>query len=412
MMRALLSERAATSTSSVIRDLLRLTEQPGVLSLAGGLPAAASFPVDELRAAALRILDGRGTYGPGALQYGRTEGITELRELIGSRCGAAAERVVVTTGSQQAIDLLGRALLDPGDAVVVESPSYVGALQALRAYAPVFTPVRGDERGLDTDELERRLVGGLRPKLCYVVSNFANPTGATLSLDRRHHLVRLARTYGFVILEDDPYGELRFAGLPLPSLRDLPGGGDHVALVRSTSKTVAPGLRIGWVVLPDWLVDAVIVAKQSVDLHTPTLSQHLVLELLADERAHRRRIDAVTRRYAEQAEALQTALARHLGDELLLGPVHGGMFVWARFADPRVDTTALLAAAVGHGVAFVPGAAFHVPACGDEAVPVHELRMSFATLTVDRFDEAARRLATACRAPMNTISQVVTTLAS
>lgn len=396
-MRSLLSHRAQTSTSSVIRDLLRLTEQPGILSLAGGLPAASSFPLDAMRAAASAILDGTGRYGPSALQYGRTEGVSELRELLAARSNVAARNVIVTTGSQQALDLIGRCLVDPGDVVVVESPSYVGALQALRAYAPAFEPVPGDGDGLDTVELEQRLLAGLRPTLCYVVANFANPTGATLSLERRHHLLALARQYDFAIVEDDPYGELRFRGAALPAIRDLDGAEDHVVLIRSTSKTLAPGLRIGWAVLPDWLIDAVVVAKQVVDLHTSTLSQHLALALLTDQPEHRRRVALIAQSYARQAEALHSALVRHLGDELVLTSVDGGMFLWGRFADEAVDTTALLPTAVEHGVAYVPGAAFHATRPQDDpaAVPHFELRMSFSTLPAETFDEAARRLATA-----------------
>jgi 2-aminoadipate transaminase len=399
-MRTLLSHRATTSTSSVIRDLLRLTEQPGILSLAGGLPAAASFPMDQMRAAAATILDGAGPYGPGALQYGRTEGVTELRELLAERSGASSSNVVVTTGSQQALDLVGRCLIDPGDVVVVESPSYVGALQALRAYSPAFEPLPGDIDGIDTVELEQRLQAGLRPTLCYVVANFANPTGTTLSLERRRHLLALAVRYGFAIIEDDPYGDLRFRGTALPAIRDLPGAEQHVVLVRSTSKILAPGLRIGWAVLPDWLIDAVVVAKQAVDLHTSTLSQHLALAVLADHTAHRERVADVARSYARQAEALHSALVRHLGDQLHLPPVDGGMFLWGRFADDSIDTTALLPTALEQGVAFVPGAAFHVTRPGDpsDRVPHGEIRMSFATLPAEAFDEAARRLAAALTA--------------
>jgi 2-aminoadipate transaminase len=350
-----------------------------------------------MRSAAAAILDGSGTYGPGALQYGRTEGISELRELLALRSGVPMTNLVITTGSQQALDLIARCVVDAGDVVVVESPSYVGALQALRAYAPTFEPIPGDGDGLDTAELEQRLLGGLRPTMCYVVANFANPTGATLSLQRRQHLLALARQYSFVIIEDDPYGELRFRGETLPAIRDLPGAADHVALVRSASKVLAPGLRIGWAVLPDWLVDAVVVAKQAVDLHTSTLSQHLALALLSDADAHRARLGPIAQSYARQAEALQSALARHLGDQLEVSSVDGGMFLWGRFVNPTVDATQLLPAAVEHGVAYVPGAAFHVGRPGDDpaAVPHGQLRMSFATLSADQFDEAGRRLAAA-----------------
>lgn len=395
-MRHHLSARARASTSSAIRDLLKLTEQPGILSLAGGLPNAGSFPVDALRDAAVELLDGSGVYGPGALQYGRTEGITPLRELVAAHRTSPSdpEHVVITTGSQQAIDLLGRVLVDPGDVVVVESPSYVGALQALRAYDPALVGVPGDGEGLDTAALEGLLIGGLRPVACYVVANFANPTGATLSAARRQHLLELAQRYEFVIIEDDPYGELRFRGEPTTPIRDLPGAAEHVVALGTVSKVLAPGLRVGWAVLPEWLVSPVVIAKQAVDLHTSTLSQHLAVALLADADAQAARVRANAARYGRHAEALQSALAHHLGDALDARPVDGGMFVWARCTDPEVDTAALLPQAVEAGVAYVPGTAFAV-GDDDAAVLARHLRMSFATLEPEQFDEAARRLAVA-----------------
>jgi len=395
-MHPLLSHRARTATSSAIRDLLRLTEQPGILSLAGGLPTAASFPTSALREEAMRVLDDQGPYGPQALQYGRTEGVSELRELLAARCGAEPASVVVTTGSQQALDLIARCMVDPGSIVVVESPTYIGALQAIRSYQPAFEPVPGDASGLDTDALEQRLRAGLRPAMCYVVSNFANPTGATMPLERRRHLLALAQEFGFLIVEDDPYGDLRFRGAAVPSIRSLPGGDEQVALCRTVSKTLAPGLRLGWAAMPSWLVDAVVVAKQGVDLHTSTLSQYLALGLLGDAEAHAARVAVSAARYARQAEALQTALARHLGDRLEIGAIDGGMFLWGHVTDETVDTTGLLRTAVEHGVAYVPGAAFYVNRPGDDTpVPHTRLRMSFATLPAEQFDEAARRLASA-----------------
>lgn len=395
-MHPLLSLRARTSTSSAIRDLLKLTEQPGILSLAGGLPAAASFPTTQLAEQAVMILSDNGPYGPQALQYGRTEGVTELRELLADLSGANPANVIVTTGSQQALDLISRCLVDPGDVVVVESPSYIGALQAMRAYGPAFEPVPGDSDGLDTTLLEQRLLAGLRPTMCYVVSNFANPTGATMSLQRRHHLLDLAKRYDFLILEDDPYGDLRFRGDSLPSIRDLPGAAGHVALARTTSKTVAPGLRIGWAVLPDWLVDPIVVAKQAVDLHTSTLSQYLVLGLLSDREAHAARVRETTARYGRHAEALVSALQRHVGDAIELAPFDGGMFLWGHMTERSIDTTTMLTAALANGVAYVPGAAFFAQRPDEtEPAPHSFLRMSYATLVPDQFDEAARRMGVA-----------------
>ena len=217
----LLSRRGRNASSSIIRDLLQLTHRPDVLSMAGGLPAPESFPVQRLQAAADAVLAGTGRYGSDAIQYGPTEGIPSLRQWVAdlyeSRGGACRpEDVLILTGSQQGLDLLSRALVDPGDDVV-------GALQALAGSDPHVVPVPADRDGLRTDVLEEKLSGGLRPRLCYVVANFQNPSGATLSLDRRRHLAGLADRYGFVVVEDDPYGVLRFRGSPLPPVRTFTG---------------------------------------------------------------------------------------------------------------------------------------------------------------------------------------------
>lgn len=391
-----LSLCARTATSSAIRDLLKLTEQSGILSLAGGLPSPITFPVAELRAEAAKLFDDSNPRRWQALQYGRTEGVADLRELLAARSATDPETTIITTGSQQALDLISRSMIDPGSIIVVESPTYVGALQAMRAYQPAFEPVPGDALGLDTDALELRLREGLRPVACYVVSNFANPTGATLPIGRREHLLRLAQEFDFLIIEDDPYGDLRFRGLPVAAIRSLPGAAEHVALVRTVSKTLMPGLRLGWASVPSWLFDSMVVAKQGVDLHTSTLSQYLALGMLADGDAHAVRVRHSAALYARQAESLQAALAQHLGDRMDIVPIEGGMFLWARLHDEAVDTTDLLRVALERGVAFVPGAAFFVsrPDSGD-LVPTSYLRMSFATLAPEQFDEAARRLASA-----------------
>ena len=281
----LLSRRGRGATSSVIRDLLQLTNRPDVLSLAGGLPAPESFPIARLREAADAVLEGSGRYGPEAVQYGPTEGIPALREWVaeiytasGGACSAAD--VLITTGSQQGLDLLARALVDPGDDVVVESPSYVGALQALSGCDPCLVPVAADRDGLRTDVLEERLVAGLRPALCYVVANFQNPSGATLAIERRRHLAALAERYRFVIVEDDPYGALRFRGSPLPPVRSF----TPLAVTLGTvSKLLAPGLRVGWLAAPSWLHGPLVRLKQAADLHTSTLCQRMAVELLRDD---------------------------------------------------------------------------------------------------------------------------------
>lgn len=387
-MEHLLSRRVQAARSSVIRDLLKVVEQPGMLSLAGGLPAPESFPVDRMRAAVDRVL-GASTGLASPLQYGPTEGVGPLRDWVAAQAGATQEQVVITTGSQQALDLLAHALCDPGDEVVVEHPAYLGALQALEAAGARLVPVTSDTHGIRVDELAERLAAGLRPKACYVAPNFQNPTGATLALERRGALAELADRYGFVVIEDDPYRELRFRGTQLPQVRTF---GANVVSLGSTSKVLAPGLRVGWLVAPTWLVPAVVRLKQGRDLHTSSLSQWLAHDVLTDDAFLAGHRPVLASLYAERCDALCAALTARLGDGVSFDRPEGGMFVWARLAG--VDTTALLPVAAAGGVAFVPGSAFHLDGGGAE-----HARLSFATLDPAGLDEAVRRLAAAAGVP-------------
>ena len=374
-MEHLLSARARTTTSSVIRTLLCLTEQPHVLSLAGGLPAPESFPLARLAAAAQRVMAEPKTW-----QYGPTEGLAELRDWAGDELGAPASRTIITTGSQQGLDLVARALLDPGDVVVVEAPAYVGALQALAANGADLRAIEADGDGLRTDRLARALMGGLRPKAVYVVTNFQNPSGATMSSVRRAALAELSDRFGFVVIEDDPYGALRFRGESLPSVA---ASGGVVVQLGTASKLLSPGLRVGWAALPAWLVDPVVRLKQSADLHTSTLAQRIAFDVLSDRAFMGGHIESLAALYQVRADALADALEGALQFER----PDGGMFLWCRA--PGLDTTALLDVAVAAGVAFVPGAAFHVDGTGTD-----RLRLSYATLTPEALGEAAQRLAT------------------
>ncbi len=378
----LLSRQALNAESSAIRDLLRHAGKPGVLSLAGGLPAAARFPVAEIADAAAAVL-GRGE----GLQYGLTEGETELREWIAARHTAqgsstTAADIVVTTGSQQALDLLTRVLVDPGDTVVVGDPCYVGARQALASAQPEFVGIRVDHDGLMVDELGEQLAAGLQPKLVYVVANFDNPTGAVLSAERRHRLVELAEQHGFVIVEDDPYGALRYDGEPAP---EMGPGSDLVVRLRTVSKTLAPGLRVGWMVGPPWLIEAVTIAKQAVDLHTSTVSQAVVRELVTRPGWLDAHIETLRPWYENQRDSLVAALREILPEAEFAEP-QGGMFLWLRI--PGSDAQEILPAALEQGVAFVPGAAFAVHRDLRDHV-----RLSFATVDSADLPEAVRRLA-------------------
>ncbi len=379
-----LSERARTVRSSAVRDLLRLTEQPHVLSLAGGLPAPELLPVERVRVATDRVLT---RLGAAALQYGPTEGVTALREIVARRLGgsATADHTVVTTGSQQALDLVARVLLDPGDIVVTESPTYLGALSALHWEKPRIVGIEGDRDGIRTELLAAELQRGLRPKLVYIVTEFANPTGATLSLERRMHLAALADHYGFVIVEDDPYGALRFRGVRHPPIRTW---SDRVVTLGTASKVLSPGLRVGWLTAPDWLARSIVIAKQGTDLHTAGLNQHIVLDMLGDEPWLGTHIASLIESYGRRAESLVRAISVHLGDVVDVAPPDGGMFVWGRLRDRDGRSEPLLAAALQRGMAFVPGSAFRSDAVDDGG-----LRLCFTTVTVEQLDEAMRRLA-------------------
>lgn len=384
----LLSEPARTAQSSVIRDLLEHAKRPGVISLAGGIPDPDLFPVEEITEATARIL----AADRNALQYGLTGGETPAKAAMEPLLGRAPdpERVVVTTGSQQALDLLAKVLVDPGDAIVAGDPSYLGALQAFRANRATLVPMPVDEAGLVVDALADRLAtgDGFRPAFVYVVANFQNPTGAVLSQSRRNQLVGLAEAHGFLIVEDDPYGQLRYDGV---AVAPIGPDSEHVVRLRSTSKVLAPGLRVGWLEGPRWLVDAVVIAKQSADLHTSTLSQGIAAALLSDDAWFGAHIETLTSAYGARRDALCHALDETFGAKVTYRRPEGGMFVWARF--PDVGTQGLLPAALDAGVAYVPADAFTIADARPETA-----RLSFATVDPEDFGPAIERLAAAFEA--------------
>jgi 2-aminoadipate transaminase len=375
-----LSERARGVRSSAIRDLLKLTEQPGILSMAGGLPAPDTFPTGALAEAAKALLA-----DPATVQYTTTEGLPALREWVAGRAAATVDPgdVLVTTGSQQGLDLVVRALTDPGDTVAADSPGYLGALQVLQANGCRVLPVPVDDHGLDPAALEAQLEAGERPRLVYTCASLQNPTGTTLTVERRRHLAALADRWGFVIVEDDPYSALRWAGdQPDPMV----GLTDRAVWLSTFSKTLAPGLRLGWMVGPPTVLGAVTKLKQSADLHTPTLSQHLAAAVVSRPGWFDQHLAGLVPVYEQRARALAAALRAELGDRATFAEPAGGMFLWVRL--DGVDTDALLPRAIDHGVAFVPGSVFHVDGGGTDA-----LRLSFATLDPATLADGAARLA-------------------
>lgn len=370
--------------SSAIRDLLEVVDQPDLISLAGGLPAAETFPTAALADAFADII----ATDRGALQYSATEGFGPLRQWVAQRHDAEIDQVLITHGSQQGLDLVVRALIDPGAGVVLADPAYVGALQVFRLAGAQLAPVPSDADGLRVEVLADRLRAGDRPALVYVVANFDNPTGATLSLERRVALAELADHYGFVLVDDDPYGELRWDGDALPPLRSFT---DRVVTLGTVSKIVCPGLRIGYSVAPPALARAMVVVKQAVDLHTSTLSQRAIHRVVTAPGFMTTQIERLRPIYRDRCAALVDALRSELGDRFEFEPPRGGMFVWGRFGDVT-DTQVLLPRAIAQGMAFVPGQAFAVE--GDER---QALRLSFATTTPAQLLEGVRRLARASR---------------
>jgi 2-aminoadipate transaminase len=377
--------------ASSIRELLKLTERGDVLSLAGGLPAPESFPLPDLRREADRLL---GEFGPKVVQYSTTDGVAPLRawiaEITSDATGRAVDadrQILVTHGSQQGLDLIGKVFVDEGDVIAVEDPSYLGMLQALDIYGPRFEAIPSDENGMRTDVLSGRLAEGLRPKLVYVVANFHNPTGATLALERRQELAALADQYGFLIIEDDPYGSIRFAGEPVAPIASFT---DRVISLATFSKIVAPGFRVGWCIAPADVMTMLTKAKQASDLHTSTFAQYLLVHLVAQPGWLHEHLAAVVPIYRERAVALADALDAEFGPRISFHRPDGGMFLWATFPE-LVDVDPFLPAAVARGVAFVPGSAF---AAMDKAI-TNTARFSYATITPDQLRVAASRLASA-----------------
>jgi len=359
-------------SSSAIRELLKLTQQSDIISFAGGLPAPELFPVEEFQTATDRVL---AKYGSKALQYSTTEGYEPLREYIVDKMAqygvqAAPENVLITSGSQQALDLIGKILIDAGDLILTERPTYLGALQAWRAYQAEFVTVPIDEDGMQTEQIEEALCAG--PKFMYILPNFQNPGGVTLSLERRRTLINITDRYGIPIIEDDPYGELRFEGEYLPPLVVLdaeklnsrtPAGSAHgfyrgnVIYLSTFSKTLAPGLRLGWIVAPTEVIRECVKAKQGMDLHTSSFIQMVAHEVVKDGflKGHVRRIRQV---YRERRDIMLDAMARYFPPGVSWTRPHGGLFLWVTLPE-AMDAATILEKAVANKVAFVPGTSFY-----------------------------------------------------
>ena len=392
------ADRLNNVETSAIRELFKLLGKPGIVSFAGGFPDSAMFDVDGIREASNAAL----AKDPGAaLQYGATEGFNPLREQLSQFMASkgandvAPDQLIVTTGSQQALDLLGKTMIGPGDKVIVEGPTFLATIQCFRLYGAelISAPIDGD--GVQTDKLEQ-LIAEHKPKFVYLIPTFGNPSGAMLSAERRQRVLELAVQYNTIIVEDDPYGDLYFGEAPPPSLLALspqvPGSRELLVHCGSLSKVLSPGLRVGWMIGPAELLAKATMCKQFSDAHTSTFSQATAAEYLRAGRMPAT-LDKVRRVYAQRARTMGDALGRELGDAVSFVQPQGGLFVWARLtgAGGKVaDGNDYAKRAIEQGVAFVPGAPFFC------AHPDHAtFRLSFATAPEDRILEGVSRLAKA-----------------
>jgi 2-aminoadipate transaminase len=386
----LFAERTQVMRSSAMRDLMAVTARPDVISLAGGLPDTSTFPPQAFAAQMTRIAQESAAE---ALQYGPTEGFRETVDCIVEVMGAEGmlpdpEDVIVTTGGQQAIDLICKALVDPGDAVICEAPTYPGAIPVFCSYQADTIQIECDADGMQIDGLEAALEQldreGRRPKFVYSVPTFQNPAGVTMSMERRQRLVELARARELLVVEDNPYGLLRFGGESLPPLYQLDGG-DFVIYIGTLSKILSPGIRLGWAVTPPPVMEKVVLGKQAADLCTSTLTQYFVREYFR-EGNWREYIESLIGIYRGRRDAMVEALERCFPAQATWTEPDGGLFIWATLP-PYIDTSDLLAKALRENVAFVPGQAAYVDGRGRNS-----MRLNFSAGDEDEIREGIRRI--------------------
>ena len=380
--------------TSAIRELFKLLGTPGIISFAGGFPDSAMFDVEGLKEASARALNEEAS---GALQYGATEGYEPLRMQLSAFMKSKGVDVdpsglIVTTGSQQALDLLGKTMISPGDKVIVEGPTFLATIQCFRLYGAQLISAPIDAHGVKTDELEA-LIAEHKPKFVYLIPTFGNPSGALLSLERRKKVLQLAVKYQTLIVEDDPYGDLYFNEPPPPSImalsKDVPGSRELLAHCGSMSKVLSPGLRIGWMIAPAELLAKATMCKQFSDAHTSTFAQATAGQYLKSGRMPAT-LDNVRKVYGERAKAMAAALERALGDAIAFEQPDGGLFFWARLTGANgrsSDAAAFAKRAIEQRVAFVPGAPFYA-----EKPDMATLRLSFATANVEKIEEGIARL--------------------
>ena len=386
----LFAERTTVMRSSAMRDLMAITARPEVISLAGGLPDTSTFPPKSFAAQMTRIAQESAAE---ALQYGPTEGFEETKDCIVEVMGAEGmlvdpHDVIVTTGGQQAIDLVCKTLVDPGDVVICEAPTYPGAVPVFCSYQAEVVQIECDEDGLRVDQLEQLLerlrAEGRRPKFVYSVPTFQNPAGVTMALERRRRLVELARLHELLVVEDNPYGLLRYGGEQLPPLYQLDGG-DFVIYIGTFSKILSPGIRLGWAVAPPPVMEKIVLGKQAADLCTSTLTQYFVREYFAEGR-WRQYVEDLVELYRGRRDTMLAALAEHFPAAATWTEPQGGLFIWATLPE-YIDTGDLLAKALRADVAFVPGQAAYIDERGRNS-----MRLNFSGVSDDEIREGIRRI--------------------
>lgn len=398
------SQKAMEMKASEVRELLKLVETSDVISLAGGLPAPETFPVETIKKIAAEVLD---KHADKALQYGTTKGFTPLRlalaQWMEKRYGIPMSKVEIMTvaGSQQALDLIGRVFINPGDIIVVEAPTYLAAIQAFKYYDPEFVSIPLDDEGMRVDLLEEKLEElkrqGKRVKIVYTVSTFQNPAGVTMSLERRKRLVELANEYDFLIVEDGPYSELRYSGEPVPPIKHFDDEG-RVIYLGTFSKILAPGFRIGWVAAHPHLIRKMEIAKQSIDLCTNTFGQTIAWKYVEDGHLDEH-IPKIIEFYKPRRDAMLEALEEHMPEGVKWTKPEGGMFVWVTLPE-GIDTKLMMEKAVAKGVAYVPGEAFFV-----HRDVKNTMRLNFTYVPEEKIREGVKRLAETIKEEMEQLKR-------
>ncbi len=386
MMKNLLSNRIQNVPESFIRSILKVATQSDVISFAGGLPSADLFPIKGLESACQKVLQ---TNGKKSLQYSSSEGDTELRAWIAQRyqekqgLTVSPDNILITNGSQQALDLLGKVLLNEGDPIAIENPGYLGAIQSFSLYQPKMHTIPINESGLDTEQLSN-VLEAYKPKLLYTVPNFQNPTGISYTQENREAVAQIVSQHNTLLIQDDPYGELRFSGKQKSNFYELLP--EQTLILGSFSKVVVPSFRLGWIVAPDWLMKPLVIAKQAADLHTNYFSQKVIFQYLKDN-ALDDHIEKIIAFYGRQKQVMMDAIEQYFPADVKVAESEGGMFLWVTLP-VGISTMELFDKAINEKVAFVPGKPFYV---GDD-LEENTLRLSYVTVDEASILEGIKRL--------------------